>query len=130
MMLRSTTASLILFLAPCFVLTAHDNAAQADGLFHHCPKNIFYKPKHPRIKYKSICPKPICPCCPLPNFGYFPTCWQMWPFPPDYSHCPTPQTIAIAPNAPNKPETQKPAPALEQLPAPQLLPTSARTSLR
>jgi hypothetical protein len=41
----------------------------------------------PRIWVQCGCPKPV--CCPsnAPNWGYFPTCWRPWPWPPDWSHC-------------------------------------------
>jgi hypothetical protein len=116
MTLRSTTASLALFLAPCLALTAAGSAAMADDCLH-CPKTVFCRPMAPKIKYKCVCPKPVCPCDALENFGYYPTCWHAWPFPPNYSHCPSPPTIATAPCAPNGASAP-----LEQLPSPRPMP--------
>lgn len=69
---RSVAAALALLLTP-YVLAA--------GMCEHCPKTVFCKPKPPRIKYKGVCPKPICPCTALENYGYYPTRWSPWPFP-------------------------------------------------
>jgi hypothetical protein len=79
MMARSSASSLLLLLAPLLLLSVQGRAAAEYHFF--CPKTVFYKPKHPRIHYKSICPKPICPGCPLPHFGYTPTTWHPWPLP-------------------------------------------------
>lgn len=54
----------------------------------HCPPAL----KHctegpPHICFKCGCPRPICNPCMNPNWGYFETCWNPWPWPPDYSHC-------------------------------------------
>lgn len=125
---RSLAASLVLFLAPCFFF-APVNRASAE-VFHHCPKTVFCRPKAPCIKYKCVCPKPICPCGELENFGYYPTCWRAWPFPPNYSHCPYPPTIATAPCSPTgvPAQAQAPAPtAADQLPAPSQMPTEPKT---
>jgi hypothetical protein len=114
---KSVAVSLALMLAPCFVATPLCRAAVGECL--HCPKTVFCRPKPPRIKYKCVCPMPICPLCEIENFGYYPTCWRAWPFPPNYSHCPVPPTIMTAPCCPNG------APKiLEQLPVPHMLPTS------
>jgi hypothetical protein len=56
-----------------------------------CPKTTFFRTKPPHIHWKRICPKPICDPCSLEHYGYYPTCWHPWPFPPDYSHCQHPQ---------------------------------------
>jgi hypothetical protein len=57
--------------------------------WRHCPPAYIHcQEEPPKLKFKKICPKPVCnPCC-LPHYGYFATCWHPWPFPPDYSHCP------------------------------------------
>jgi hypothetical protein len=34
--------------------------------------------KGPRIKFKCGCPRPVCPPCDSPWFGYYPTCWSPW----------------------------------------------------
>src|SRR5262245_33244641 len=114
MTLRQTAGYLALFLTPCLVLTSLSRPATA-GEYLCCPKTVFYKPRTPRIKFKCVCPKPIGPCDGLENFGYYQTCWQPWPFPPNCPHGPVPPTISTAP-----PSTSKAAPeSLEQLPAPQ-----------
>jgi len=95
MTLRSAAASLALFLAPCLALTALSGSATAAEC--HCPKTTFCRPKAPCIKYKNVCPKPVCDPCDLENFGYYPTCWHPWPFPPNYSHCDTPPTTMLVP---------------------------------
>ncbi len=92
MTLRSVAGSLALLLAPCLVLTAVSRPAGAGEC--HCPTTVFCRPKEPRIKYKNVCPKPICPACEMENYGFYPTCWHPWPFPPNYAHCEGP---AIAP---------------------------------
>ncbi|HEY7424304.1 MAG TPA: hypothetical protein VH682_08765 [Gemmataceae bacterium] len=120
MTLRSAAGSLALFLAPWLVLTIRSLPATA-GEYLHCPKTVFCKPRCPNIKYRCVCPKPVCSCGGLENFGYYATCWQPWPFPPDYSHCPVPPPIVVA--APSRstpsPSTPKEAPeSTEQLPSP------------
>ena len=56
-----------------------------------CPPYFKYRFEGaPKIKFKHGCPKPICNPCEMPNWGYYQTCWAPWPWPPDYSHCPTP----------------------------------------
>lgn len=124
MMLRSATASLALLLAPCLVWMAFGGSAEA-GILHHCQKTVFVKPRPPHVKYKCVCPKKICPCCPLENFGYYPTCWHPWPFPPNYGHCPVPPAAAMAPMI--VPGGQTP---LEQLPQPKMVPAPSQPSLQ
>lgn len=79
MMTRSSATSLVLLLAPLVLLAAQGRAAAEHHLF--CPRTVFYKPTPPHIHYKCICPQRVCPCRPLPNFGYYPTIYQPWPFP-------------------------------------------------
>jgi hypothetical protein len=112
---RFAVFSLAFLFAPCCLLST-GSSASAGGTCFHCPKTVFCRPKPPCIKYKCVCPKPICPCCEIENYGYYPTCWHPWPFPPNYSHCPFPPTIATAPCCINgAPKTD------EQLPQPNLL---------
>jgi hypothetical protein len=55
---------------------------QAGSLKSHCMTT-----HGPCLHCKWACVKSICdPYC-LEHFGYYPTCWQPWPFPPDYRHC-------------------------------------------
>jgi hypothetical protein len=122
---RFAAFSLILCCVPC-CLTALGNRASADLFPLRCSKTVFYRPKHPCVKYKCICPKKICPNRELENYGYYPACWHPWPFPPNYTHCPIPASLVAAPceikdgtsaknaNEDNKIEPKKP----EQLPTP------------
>lgn len=81
-------ATLTLVLASLFLPFALNRASAGSNFF--CQKTCFPRPKNPCVFYKTICPKRICPCCPIENFGYFPACWQRWPFPPYYAHCQVP----------------------------------------
>jgi hypothetical protein len=93
-------------LAACLVLPALSRSATADDgacgggccpPARHCPVTTFCRPKAPCIKYKCTCPKPVCDVCSLNHAGYYPTCWQPWPFPPNYSHCLVPPTTTQVP---------------------------------
>jgi hypothetical protein len=67
----------------------------------------------PKIKFCWGCPKRVCPPCTLEHFGYYQTCWQPWPFPPDWSHCPVPPCgalVAGGPPGPVMPDTAAPLP--------------------
>ena len=35
----------------------------------------------PHICFQKGCPRPICDPCVNPNWGYFETCWNPWPWP-------------------------------------------------
>jgi hypothetical protein len=59
------------------------------------------------LKFKKGCPRPVCDPCNLPHFGYFPTCWSPWPYPPDWSHCPYPVAAAMLPAPAVPPFTPK-----------------------
>lgn len=96
MTLRSVASSLALLLAPCLMFSALSGPAAAAECLH-CPKTTFCRPLEPRIRYKSVCPKPICDPCSMENYGYYPTCWHPWPFPPNYGHCEVPPTTMTAP---------------------------------
>jgi hypothetical protein len=55
-----------------------------------CPSSYF---KHcqeapPHIWMTTGCPRRVCDPCNLEHAGYYHTCWQPWPWPPDYRHCP------------------------------------------
>src|SRR5579875_3722245 len=71
---KSVIARLTLLLAPLFLPLALNHAAAGTRFF--CQKTVFPAPRNPCVRYKRICPKPVCPCCPIENFGYFPACWQ------------------------------------------------------
>jgi hypothetical protein len=123
---RFAAFTLALCLAPCCLLTTGNRASASDCLF--CPITVFSRPKTPCVFYKRVCPKKICPCCGLDNYGYYPTCWQAWPFPPNYAHCPTPrivpspysptEEIKAPEQLPEKPIEKQP----EKLPAPKTTP--------
>ena len=63
------------------------------------PPFIWYSEGPPRIKFKHACPRPVCNPCQVEHAGYFQTCWTPWPFPPDWSHCPTPPPVVLPPPA-------------------------------
>lgn len=94
---RPPAASLALLLVTLFVPAALNRARAVERFF--CQKTHFLMPKNPCIRYKCICPKPNCPHCPIENYGYFPTCWQRWEFPPYYCHCPVPPITLNAPQS-------------------------------
>jgi hypothetical protein len=63
---------------------------------HHCPPAFHYRPEGaPNICWGHACPRPICPPCELPHWGFYETCWNPWPFPPNWTHCPTPPPAAF-----------------------------------
>lgn len=134
-MTRSAAASLALLLVPFFLLATFSRASASWQIF--CPKTVFYQPRPPCIKYKSVCPKPICPCCPPERFAYYyPTCWHPWLGPANYSHCPCPMPppVALVPpiqgNAPATGQEQLPAPApMPSQPNPPKVLKSARLSI-
>ena len=62
----------------------------------HCPKICFPLEKPPRIKFRCVCPKPVCEPCNLEGYGYYPTCWRPFAYPPNYSYCPAPPPGVVA----------------------------------
>ncbi len=106
---RRALAACALFWAALLAVPALTRAQApcAQDMFHcqrhHCPPHL----KHctegpPRICYKHGCPRPICNPCLNPNWGYFETCWNPWPWPPDFSHCravPPAATVVLNPDA-------------------------------
>jgi hypothetical protein len=92
---KSWLRPLVVYLAPVLLLSALAGAGRADGPcvwcgFTHlgCKMPTTTYTRTTCFHYKCICPKPICDPCNLEHFGYYPTCWQPWPYPPDYRHCP------------------------------------------
>jgi hypothetical protein len=85
--------SLALFLTPVVVLPGLATAARAQGCSWCgssplcCPAPTTCITRTPRWHYKCVCPRPVCAPCNLEHYGYYPTCWQPWPFPPDTRHC-------------------------------------------
>jgi hypothetical protein len=67
---------------------------------HHCPPKLEHCMEgEPKIHVKIGCPKPICNPCSQPNWGYYDKCWNPWPYPPNWTHCPNPPpaaTVALA----------------------------------
>lgn len=64
---------------------------------HHCPPPYRHcQEGPPRLRLKRGCPQPVCPpTCDTPNWGYYQPCWNPWPWPPDWSHCPVPPPAAM-----------------------------------
>jgi hypothetical protein len=124
--------SLALFLAPVVLLPSLAPAVRAEGCswfpsFHFwCPKPTAAVTRMPCWHYKCVCPKPVCDPCSLEHYGYYPTCWQPWPFPPDYRHCQGPGVCQASPYAATLetpapigagPSPAGPMPRADQLPA-------------
>ena len=79
----------------------------------------------PRLKFGCACPRPVCDPCDLQHYGYYATCWQPWPYQPDWSHCQTtPPGAALPPPAyppytPRAPQERRPETIREEdLPKP------------
>jgi hypothetical protein len=63
-----------------------------------CPPPYCHRQEGPpRLKFKCVCPRPVCGPCDLQHFGYYPTCWSPYPWLPDYSCCPAPAVPAPYP---------------------------------
>jgi hypothetical protein len=69
---------------------------------HHCPPHLKYCMEGaPKICVRIGCPKPICNPCTQPGWGYYETCWNPWPWPANYNHCPAiPPAATIALSGP------------------------------
>jgi hypothetical protein len=65
-----------------------------------CPKYYFTIEKAPKIRFKTVCSKPVCDQCNIEGNGYYPTCWRPWAYPPDYRHCPVPPPGVLASQPP------------------------------
>lgn len=105
-LLTGLCASAALWLALPAAAWAQQNCAPCAATFgvpcgvgcqtHHCPPAFKYCYEGaPHIHWKRGCPHPICNPCDLPHWGYYDTCWSPWPFPPNWSHCPTPPPAAF-----------------------------------
>ncbi len=113
---------LVVLLTPCLLTALWARPAAADwcGWGCKCPVFDYCLEKAPKMKHHKVCPKPVCDPCTLEHYGYYPTCWHPWPFPPDYSHCPLPGPF-LAPGSPVPPlATPQPGspPGGEVLPPP------------
>lgn len=111
------------FCAPCAAPAGV--SCGISGPSHHCPPAFQYRYEGaPRIHWHRGCPHPICNPCDLPHWGYYETCWNRYPFPPDWTHCPSPPPAAfvnlnplVNPNMPGQPQrnsfgTPQPAPPM------------------
>jgi hypothetical protein len=83
---------------------AGDNYCCGCGPGICCPVTTFCRIRPPCIKWKCVCPKPVCDPCNLDHYGYYPTCWHAWPFPPDYSCCRLPPNGVVADQLLGQPE--------------------------
>ena len=108
--------------------------------FLHCPPPLVHcTERPPRIKFKCVCPRPVCVPCDAEFWGYYPTCWRRWPAP--YANCPdcNPPWVAVAPPGPNGPPPSRPGATLDgaapapgerppqEAPAPEKTPGAAPT---
>jgi hypothetical protein len=67
----------------------------------HCPPPYVHcTERPPNIRFKCVCPRPVCVPCDQEFWGYYPTCWRRWPAP--YANCPdrNPPWVAVAPPCP------------------------------
>ena len=97
--LRSVHALAVI--VPLWLFLSASSARAQVAVFGHqifCPKTTVCIPKPPKLKYKCVCPKPVCDPCSLPNYGYYPSCWRPWMQQVDYSHCPVPPPTVLAPH--------------------------------
>jgi hypothetical protein len=71
------------------LLPAGQGVCRADDC-KHCPPPYYHcQEAPPCIKFKHACPRPVCPPCDLDFFGYYPTCWRIWPA--GQANCPATQ---------------------------------------
>ena len=70
------------------------------GLCNCPPPCIHCTERPPQIKFKWVCPRPVCVPCDQDFWGYYPTCWRRWPAP--YANCPdrNPPWLTEAPPCP------------------------------
>jgi hypothetical protein len=72
----------------------------------HCPTFVTCQERAPAIKFRLICPTPICDPCKIPHAGYYAPCWQKWPYPPTFANCTVPPPGGFIP--PPEPPPQRP----------------------
>jgi hypothetical protein len=121
MSLKLVGKYLPVFSAAGFLLVS-GSTAFADGLgllggkcpppFVHCQEGP------PCVKFKHLCPKPVCDPCNLQHYGYFATCWHPWPFPADFTHCPYPPHAPLPGPIVGPAMKSEPAPVSEKGPMP------------
>jgi len=91
----------LVYLIPLWMMFSPASAdAQINFMGHQfcCPPTYFCVPNPPKLKYKCVCPKPVCDPCNLEHYGYYPTCWRPWLEQVNYSHCPVPPPTLLAPH--------------------------------
>ncbi len=81
------------------------------------PPYVHHQEGPPCIKFKCVCPRPVCPPCTSPFYGYYPTCWRSWPA--GVAVCPRCGGVAWAPPGPDAP-----MPDLPPVPLPEPQPTA------
>lgn len=115
-----TCLALTMALASAVAWAGPDGGCGACGQHScFCPKPMkWYSEGGPRIRFRHACPRPTCDPCTLEHFGYYATCWSPWPYPPDWSHCPTPHSSAMLPPPPYPPYTPKRPAVPMQVPTP------------
>ncbi len=93
-----------------------------------CPKICFPLEKPPCIKFKCICPKPVCEPCNLDGYGYYATCWHPWPYPPNCGYYPAPAPGAVAVAVPPPLIGGPPGPATPGVSPDETLPPPQKTA--
>ncbi len=84
---------------------------------HHCPPHFkICQEGPPRLCWQHGCAHPVANPCDLPHWGFFETCWSPYPWPTDWSHCPTPPPAAFVGLHGGR------VPGFQTLPAPNMLP--------
>jgi len=94
--------------APCAGGCAAGACCSKDGCCpcEKCPPPLVHcTPKPPKIKFKCVCPLPVCNPCDLQGYGYYPTCWRPW-LPP--LHCPDAPVPALNCSVPVPPTVLSP----------------------
>jgi len=101
---RRAAGLLPAFLLGAALLPIGQGVCRADDDCRHCPPPYYHcQEAPPCIKFKHACPRPVCPPCNSDFFGYYPTCWRIWPA--GQSNCPVTQP----PWAPAPPSFATPA---------------------
>jgi hypothetical protein len=89
--------------APCAGGCATGACCSRDGCCpcEKCPPPLVHcTPKPPTIKFKCVCPLPVCNPCDLQGYGYYPTCWRPWLPPLRCPDAPGPALNCSVPVAP------------------------------
>ena len=76
----------------------------------HCPPPYVHCTEQPpRIRFKGVCPKPVCPPCDEEFWGYYPTDWRRWPAPAPAGINPAARPAPPGPFPPVMPPADGPA---------------------